>query len=508
MAISLETVDLCHWTSLASEFDAATDISCHQFSPVLDDHMLNMHWDPESEFNSFMEEQCIVGDMQYQIQTPGFQMSSAMDYGSILYSCQTHFPQSQHTVASLDLSTGTWQQLPQACLPATSPLPSGPLQLEVPQTKTAPVAVHAEVPAFLPHAAHWPQQVQQVLPAPAHSRLVKSRGQPIARDRASAERSARSGSRGRSRSRSPIRDAVGATFEASADEGGPGEVSPRASKNEEQVAKKPAKKKGSGKKKGTGAKKKGTGGKKGGRKKEKTSRYLGVSFHTGNRKWRTTVYYEDVARHMGYHDVELEAAKQYDEVAVVVWGEDADINFSVKDYPDQQTLEARWLHVLEEKVEAQKKRAEEAEKKKAEEAARREHEETEAGLEAVGGNSKRSPTIKPQHKRNKRASSSSDSDVTISDASLENLLDNDDEGEICSSRSRRSPASVATRAPRPRREAAQKAQENWKALMEDLADCEKESDEVPTVQAAACRHARATAAAEQRLRASQARYLA
>ncbi len=35
---------------------------------------------------------------------------------------------------------------------------------------------------------------------------------------------------------------------------------------------------------------------------------------------------------MGYHDVELEAAKQYDEVALIVWGEDADINFSIKDY--------------------------------------------------------------------------------------------------------------------------------------------------------------------------------
>lgn len=163
------------------------------------------------------------------------------------------------------------------------------------------VAKHTEVPPFLPHAAYrpqtLPQQVQQVPPAPAHARPAKSRGQPIARGRASAERSARSGSCGRSRSRSPIPDAVGATFEASTDEGVPGEILQRASSNEEQVAKKPAEKKVAGKKKGTGGKKKGpgkqkaTGGKKGGRKKEKTSRYLGVSFHSLNRKWRTTVYY-------------------------------------------------------------------------------------------------------------------------------------------------------------------------------------------------------------------------
>ncbi len=105
--------------------------------------------DPESEFDSFImeEEQCIVMDMQYQIQTPDFQMSSAMDYDSILYNCQTHFPQSQYTVASPDLSTGTCKQLPLASLPATSPLPSAPLQPEGPPITTTPGAnaQHSEI---------------------------------------------------------------------------------------------------------------------------------------------------------------------------------------------------------------------------------------------------------------------------------------------------------------------------------------------------------------------------
>lgn len=95
--------------------------------------------------------------------------------------------------------------------------------------------------------------------------------------------SARSGSRGRSRSRSPIRGAVGAISGAYSEEGGPGEVLPRASNNEEQVARKPAKKSSPGKMKGRGGKKK--------EPTEATSRYLGVSFHTRNRRWRTTVYY-------------------------------------------------------------------------------------------------------------------------------------------------------------------------------------------------------------------------
>lgn len=101
--------------------------------------------------------------------------------------------------------------------------------------------------------------------------------------------SARSGSRGRSRSRSPIRGAVGAISGAYSEEGGPGEVLPRASNNEEQFARKPAKKSSPGKKKGR-AGKKGRGGKKKD-PTEATSRYLGVSFHTRNRRWRTTVYY-------------------------------------------------------------------------------------------------------------------------------------------------------------------------------------------------------------------------
>lgn len=92
-----------------------------------------MSRDPENFMESLIrEEECIVGDFQYQWQTPSFQTTYAIDLDSTPYNCQPHPLPSQHTVAGPDLSTGTSLQLPPASLSATSPLPSAPLQLEVP----------------------------------------------------------------------------------------------------------------------------------------------------------------------------------------------------------------------------------------------------------------------------------------------------------------------------------------------------------------------------------------
>ncbi len=171
----------------------------------------------------------------------------------------------------------------------------------------------------------------------------------------------------------------------------------------------------------------------------------------------------------------------------------------------KDALEAEWLPKLKAKVAAQEARR----KKKAEKAARRE--EAKAKLKAAGG-TKKSSAKKTQNKPKQNASGSSDSEVTISDVSLKNLLDDDDEGEFCwsSSSSRRSQASVATRAPRPVRKAAQVAQEKCKAWAENYCEFEEDLDELHEAQLvpdAACHHARATAAAEQRLRALQAGFL-
>ena len=45
---------------------------------------------------------------------------------------------------------------------------------------------------------------------------------------------------------------------------------------------------------------------------------------------------------MGYHKVE--AAKQYDEVALVVWGKNAEINFAANDYPVSHLPQCRAPH--------------------------------------------------------------------------------------------------------------------------------------------------------------------
>ena len=78
--------------------------------------------DLDNELESFtLEEWCSLLDMQHQPQTSSYQMPSAMDY---------------------DLSTGTWEQLPQGSLPANSPLQSVPLQLEVVPINNAPGCQH------------------------------------------------------------------------------------------------------------------------------------------------------------------------------------------------------------------------------------------------------------------------------------------------------------------------------------------------------------------------------
>ncbi|CAL8471091.1 g10633 [Coccomyxa elongata] len=502
MAMEMEGFDVCNWILPTSGVDAAYATSYPLYSPVLNDHLLDMHLNPENEMEGLiMQELSIVGDIQHQWPTLGLQTSNAMDIDSILHNCYPQTAPIQYTLASPDLSTGTCAQVWPAFLPATSPLQySPPLQLEVTPTNNAtvlekptpaprlrklpksmqkpvpkppPLIAPVHAPAFQPRTAQRPRarQPQQVLLAPAHARPAEARGLPEARGRASAERSARSSSRGRSRSHSPIRNADVAISDVSGDEGG---LSASDSDDEEPVDKKPG----------------------------KTSKYTGVSYHKGNRKWRTTVYYEDAPRHMGYHIVEEDAARRYDELAVFIWP-DRETNFPKDQYPSKDALEAEWLPKLKAKVAAQEERR----KKKAEKAARRE--EAKAKLKAAGGTRKLSAK-KTQDKRKQKALGSSDSGITISDASLKNLLDDDDEGEFCWSRSssRRPEASVATRARRPMRKAAQVAQEKCKAWAENHCEFEEDPDELHEAQlvpAAACHHARATAAAEQRLRALQAR---
>lgn len=95
--------------------------------------------DPENLMQSLMrEEELTVGDLHYHWQTPSFLTTDAMDFDSILNNCQPEPSPTQYTAASPDLSTGTFAQLPPACLPATSPLQSSaPFHLKVPPINNA-----------------------------------------------------------------------------------------------------------------------------------------------------------------------------------------------------------------------------------------------------------------------------------------------------------------------------------------------------------------------------------
>ena len=99
---------------------------------------------------------------------------------------------------------------------------------------------------------------------------------------------------------------------------------------------------------------------------------------------------------------------------------------------------------------------------------------------AAGGiRKKTAKKARAQGKRKRKLSGSSSSSITIADAALRSLVENDGadndgpEGVFCS---RRSPPSVATRAPRPRRRAAQVANENCRAWAESLCEMEEDPD--------------------------------
>jgi len=54
-----------------------------------------------------------------------------------------------------------------------------------------------------------------------------------------------------------------------------------------------------------------------------TSKYKGVSFHTGSKKWRAQIN----EKHIGSFRSELECAKAYDKAALKLFGEYARLNF-------------------------------------------------------------------------------------------------------------------------------------------------------------------------------------
>lgn len=63
------------------------------------------------------------------------------------------------------------------------------------------------------------------------------------------------------------------------------------------------------------------------RKTRGSSRYKGVTWNKGVRKWQAAISLNKRSRHLGYHIDEVDAARAYDRAALEQWGEFACLNF-------------------------------------------------------------------------------------------------------------------------------------------------------------------------------------
>ena len=64
------------------------------------------------------------------------------------------------------------------------------------------------------------------------------------------------------------------------------------------------------------------------RSRKGLSKYKGVSWHRGAKKWQATIQANKKRIHLGCHDIEEDAALAYDKAALHFFGEFARINFS------------------------------------------------------------------------------------------------------------------------------------------------------------------------------------
>jgi hypothetical protein len=56
------------------------------------------------------------------------------------------------------------------------------------------------------------------------------------------------------------------------------------------------------------------------------SRYKGVCWHSGKKKWRAAIVLDGRSIHIGYYDYEIDAAVAYDDAAIELFGEFACLN--------------------------------------------------------------------------------------------------------------------------------------------------------------------------------------
>ena len=62
------------------------------------------------------------------------------------------------------------------------------------------------------------------------------------------------------------------------------------------------------------------------KRKNTSSIYKGVSFHKRTGKWMASIGINDKKIHLGYFDIEVEAAKSYNNKAIELFGEFANLN--------------------------------------------------------------------------------------------------------------------------------------------------------------------------------------
>jgi hypothetical protein len=58
-----------------------------------------------------------------------------------------------------------------------------------------------------------------------------------------------------------------------------------------------------------------------------SSQYKGVTFNKQRNKWQAKITFDSKTKHLGYFDDEIDAAKEYDKNALVLFGKYAKLNF-------------------------------------------------------------------------------------------------------------------------------------------------------------------------------------
>ncbi|WPT16737.1 APETALA2-like protein 4 [Picochlorum sp. SENEW3] len=69
--------------------------------------------------------------------------------------------------------------------------------------------------------------------------------------------------------------------------------------------------------------------------RQRTSKYMGVGSSNRKNQWQARILVHGKVTHLGYYETEEEAAKVYDRVSLALHGMQAQTNFPVDDYPEQ-----------------------------------------------------------------------------------------------------------------------------------------------------------------------------